>query len=86
MLESTVYWLTATAALVGVWLNIRHHVGCFWIWLCTNTVWAYADLRHGLPAQAALQAVYAALSVYGILSWSRGTGQRHKRTNGGQEP
>jgi nicotinamide mononucleotide transporter len=65
------YWVTAIAALVAVWLNIRRHVACFWIWLGTNSVWTYADLVHDLHAQAALQAVYVALSVYGICSWSR---------------
>ena len=64
-------WITAIAALIGVWLNIRKHVACFWIWVGTNTVWTYADLRHGLPAQAGLQAVYLVLSICGIWRWSR---------------
>lgn len=64
------YWLTSLAALVGVWLNIKKHVACFWLWAATNAVWAYADFRHGLPAQAALQAVYFTLSLYGIWKWS----------------
>jgi nicotinamide riboside transporter PnuC len=47
-------------------------VASFWIWTGTNAIWAYADLAHGLHAQAALQAVYFALSIYGIRKWSRG--------------
>ncbi len=31
-----------------------------------------ADWRAGLPQQAALQAVYFGLSIYGIRSWTRG--------------
>ena len=50
---TVVYWLTAVAALVGVWLNIHRRVECFWIWTATNAVWVYADLRHGIYAQAA---------------------------------
>lgn len=74
-----IYWLTSLAALVGVWLNVRRRVACFWIWLFTTSVWTYADLAHGLHAQAALQAVYAGLSVWGIWSWSRlpPEGRRH---------
>ena len=67
-----VYWLTSVAALVGVVLNIRKHVASFWIWSVTNAVWAVADWRHGLPAPATLQAVYFALSLYGIRKWRRG--------------
>ena len=37
----------------------------------TNSVWVYADLRYGIYPQAALQSVYVALSVYGIVKWSR---------------
>ena len=65
------YWVISIAALVGVVLNIHQHVGSFWIWSVTNAVWAFADWTHGLPAQAALQAVYFALSLYGIWAWTR---------------
>ena len=71
MVESTIYWVTSAASLVGVWLNIRRHVACFYIWLCTNAIWTVADFRHGIYAQGSLQLVYAALSVYGIWSWSQ---------------
>ena len=64
------YWLTSIAALIGVWLNIKKHVACFWIWAATNAIWAYVDFIHGIPAQAALQVVYCALSIYGIRKWS----------------
>ena len=66
------YWLTSLAALVGVWLNIRKHVACFWIWAMTNAVWTYADFTHDLLPQAALQAVYFALSIFGIWKWGNG--------------
>ncbi len=66
-----VYWITALTALIGVWLNIRKHVACFWIWAATNSTWAVVDYLHGIHAQAALQAVYFGLSIYGIVSWSR---------------
>ena len=73
------YWLTAVASLLGVWLNIRRQVACFWIWSVTNATWAVADLHHGLPQQAAVQAVYFALSIYGIVRWSR-TSAPERRT------
>lgn len=44
-------------------------VACFWIWAGTNATWAAVDLHHGLPAQAALQTIYFALSIYGIWAW-----------------
>jgi nicotinamide riboside transporter PnuC len=64
------YWVVSAAALVGVVLNIRKHVACFYIWASTNAIWVYADWNHGLPAQATLQALYCALSIWGICAWS----------------
>jgi nicotinamide mononucleotide transporter len=68
---SILYWLTAVASLIGVWLNIHHHVACFWIWAVTNAVWAYADATHGLFAQATVQSAYLVLALYGIAKWRR---------------
>jgi hypothetical protein len=67
------YWLVSLAALVGVWLNVRKQVACFYIWSVTNAVWTYADWIHGLHAQAALQAAYFALSIWGIVRWRKET-------------
>jgi len=63
------YWLTSIAALVGVWLNIKKHVSCFYIWAVTNVIWTYADFSHGIYSQATLQAVYFMLAIYGIHKW-----------------
>jgi hypothetical protein len=68
---SEIYWLVSLAALTGVWLNVRKHVACFYVWSVTNAVWAYADWIHGLHAQATLQAGYFVLSIWGVVSWRR---------------
>ena len=71
------YWLMAVLSLVGVVLNIHGYRICFVLWAITNATWAVADYRHGLPQQAALQAVYFGLSIYGLVRWSRtGSGRR----------
>ncbi len=64
------YWLVSIAALVGIVLNIRKHVACFYVWSCTNAVWAWLDWTHGLEAQAALMSVYFLLSLWGIWKWT----------------
>jgi nicotinamide riboside transporter PnuC len=64
------YWLTSLAALVGVVLNIKKNVACFYVWAVTNAVWSYVDYQQDILAQAALQAVYFGLSIYGIWAWT----------------
>lgn len=70
------YWATALLALLGVVLNIHGRRECFAIWAATNAIWAAVDYAHGIHAQAALQAVYFALSIYGLAKWR---GAIHKR-------
>lgn len=69
-MAEALYWTTAAAALVGVWLNIHGRRACFAIWAATNATWAVVDYVHGIHAQAALQTVYFALSLYGLWKWS----------------
>ena len=66
---SALYWATSVASLIGVVLNIHGRRAAFGIWCVTNAVWTVADLRHGLPQQAAVQAVYFVLSIYGLWRW-----------------
>ncbi len=65
-------WSITALALLGVWLNIHKYVACFWIWMFTNAAWAAVDWHAGIPAQAALHAIYFGLAIYGIRKWSRG--------------
>ena len=64
-------WVLTALSIAGVLLNIRKNRICFAIWLLTNTTWAVVDWMTGLPAQAALFAVYAVLAVAGWVSWKR---------------
>ena len=52
------------SALVGVILNIKKNVWCFYIWLVTNISWAIVDFYKGIPAQGILFTIYAGLAVY----------------------
>lgn len=75
------YWITSLASLFGVWLNIKKHVACFWIWAFTNATWTYVDLKHEIYPQAALQAAYFVLALYGIGKWSSMRFQRKSKSN-----
>lgn len=66
---SSFYWLVTMASLIAMVLNIHRHFACFWIWMITNIIWAYADVTHGLLPQALLQLTYAALALYGMWRW-----------------
>jgi nicotinamide mononucleotide transporter len=58
-------------ALVGVVLNIKKNIWCFYIWLVTNSCWAIVDFYKGIPAQGVLFTIYVGLAVYGIIEWRK---------------
>ncbi len=64
-------WIIAAASIAGVVLNIRKKRICFHIWAGTNLAWTAIDVWHEVWAQAALQAVYFGLAIWGILSWRK---------------
>jgi len=66
-----VTWGLAVLSLVGVILNIRHDRRCFAVWMVTNGSWAVVDAAHGIWGQAALQAVYFGMSVWGFIEWAQ---------------
>ena len=69
---TVLYWLIAAVSITGVLLNIHGRRACFALWALSSATWTVADLAHGLPQQACVQAVYFVLSVYGLLRWRRG--------------
>ena len=54
-------------ALIGVVLNIKKQVSCFYIWLVTNASWAVIDFYKEIPMQGLLFSIYTCLAVYGII-------------------
>ena len=64
-------WSIVAASLVGVVLNIRKRRECFYVWSVTNATWAAVDCYHGIYSQAALQAVYFALAIWGLVAWKQ---------------
>ena len=62
-------WTLAIFALVGTVLNIRQKVSCFYIWTLTNAGWVFIDFKADLYHQAALQAIYFGLAIWGIFAW-----------------
>lgn len=68
---SALTWCLAALSLVGVLLNIRKDRRCFACWVVSNASWAAVDWSNGLPAQAALMAVYTGLAVHGWRAWGK---------------
>jgi hypothetical protein len=66
---TVLFWIVAVVSIAGVLLNIHGRRICFVLWAATSATWTVADVVHGLPQQAAVQAVYFVLSLYGLWRW-----------------
>lgn len=65
-------WALTVLSVIGTVLVIKKKKTDFHFWIVTNIGWALVDFAAGLPAQAALFAVYLAVSLYGLYEWRRG--------------
>lgn len=73
-------WLAAVISALGVWLTGRRTVWCWPVMLLASVLYGVVFAQDHLYADAALQAVFAALALYGLWCWLRGVqenGQVH---------
>ena len=68
---TTLTAILTALSLLGVVLNIKKHVACFYIWTFTNASWSIIDFYSGIPAQGFLFLIYTGLAVYGVLEWGK---------------
>ena len=64
-------WVITLISILGAILNAQKKIVGFWVWMLANTLWIVVDLQAGLPAQAALFAVYNGICIYGLLQWRK---------------
>lgn len=65
------YWSVTILAIIGVVLNIKRNVYCFYIWLLTNGAFAVETALYGAWNMTFLFLIYFILAVMGILEWKR---------------
>jgi len=63
--------LLTILALLGVILNIKKKIACFYIWFFTNASWCVIDFYKDIPMQGLLFAIYTLLAIYGIFEWRK---------------
>lgn len=64
-------WILFAISFIGVVLNIKKRKECFIVWGIGNTGWILVDFQQGLPAQAAMFAVYLATCAWGWHEWRK---------------
>ena len=62
-------WMATIVAMVGVVLNAKGNIVCFYLWLGSNGFYTVANVLSGSYAQAALFAFNFVMAIYGIKCW-----------------
>jgi nicotinamide riboside transporter PnuC len=62
-------WILTVLSIVGVILNIKRKVLCFYIWAISNIGWIFLDYKAELYGQAVLFFIYFILALWGIYEW-----------------
>jgi nicotinamide mononucleotide transporter len=63
--------LTTVMSLVALLLTARKLLEAWWVWIVVNLIYIGLYLYKGLVLTAILYAIFAALSVVGLLNWRR---------------
>lgn len=64
-------WILVAMSLIGNVFVIKKNVLGQWLWAIANVGWIAFDVSIGAYSQAFLFAVYFAMCVWGIISWSK---------------
>jgi nicotinamide riboside transporter PnuC len=64
-------WIATLIAMIGVVLNARHNIICFYLWIGSNSYYTVVNVLAGSYSQAALFAFNLVMAVYGIYCWKR---------------
>jgi hypothetical protein len=66
---TTLSWLIAVVALIGVVLNIQKRRIGFWFWIVSNAGNSVYAAHREAWSLAALFAVYFVLAIWGLIKW-----------------
>jgi hypothetical protein len=64
-------WVLVAISLLGNIFVIKRNVIGQWLWTVGNTGWILYDLSMGAYSQAFLFAAYLAMSIWGVIEWTR---------------
>ena len=56
-------------AVIGVIMNNRKMIGCFYIWLLSNTITLFIHSQAGIWSLAARDLIFLVLAVEGLIKW-----------------
>lgn len=64
-------WILVMISLIGNIFVIKRNVAGQWLWTIGNAGWIAYDLYMGAYSQAFLFGAYLAMSIWGVIEWTR---------------
>lgn len=70
-LQMIFYWSVTFFAIIGVYLNTKKDIRCFFIWMVTNGAFALETFILGAYNMTFLFSIYFILAIVGIREWKK---------------
>ena len=70
MLE-IVLWAALVLSGIGIYLNARQRISCWYFWLVADLIWAVIELVKGRYPEAAAFLVFFISCFYGLHQWRK---------------
>lgn len=64
-------WFSSGLSIIGVILNARKNIACWYVWLISNITWLIYYLEKKDNPAIVLWIVFTIFNVYGLIMWRR---------------
>ena len=62
-------WLATSLSLLGIFLNAKKIIACWWVWIVSDVAWIIYFLNPVDPQSLVLWIVFIGFNIYGWVQW-----------------
>ena len=67
-------YVAALFSLTGIWLNIRKNIFCWFMFMCSDSLWLTYSVLTKQWALSITHIIFMIANIYGFLIWSKKKG------------
>lgn len=71
MFLDTIAWVATFLSFIGIILNAKKKISCWYIWCAANLVWILYSILTNQIQQIILWIVFTGFNIYGLFQWKK---------------
>lgn len=64
-------YIAAVFSLLGIWFNIKKNVVCWFLFMCSDSLWLFYSIITKQWAMTIMHVVFIIVNFYGFITWSK---------------